>query len=101
MLRKGTLLLMLLTVAGGVAAGLEATPVWAQSSDVQVDPNSPAGTQYDIPVRRARREAQGKDAKDNQDNPSLFGEGVTPDSSSSSDSTEPKTGAKKATSKDS
>jgi hypothetical protein len=46
---------------------------------VTVDPNSPSGTEYDIPLERARRESEGKQKKNvtagSQSSP-LFGEGV-------------------------
>src|SRR3954464_12066262 len=86
------LLVLLLVVTGLVpAAG-----AFAQSTTgggVTVDPNSPSGTEYDIPVQKARRDAQGttKD-KQKQSVPAqtststtgtgsapLFGQGVQPD----------------------
>lgn len=63
-----------------VALGSVPAPSGAQSdSDVMVDPNSPAGTEYDIPIRRARRDAQGGSSSGSPDSPALFGEGVEPD----------------------
>jgi hypothetical protein len=86
------LLVLLLVVAGLVpAAG-----AFAQSTTgggVTVDPNSPSGTEYDIPVQKARRDAQGtKKAKpkapaaprtttstSGDEAAPLFGQGVQPD----------------------
>src|SRR3954464_15619343 len=86
------LLVLLLVVTGLVpAAG-----AFAQSTTgggVTVDPNSPSGTEYDIPVQKARRDAQGtkKDkpkapgtprtstSTSGDDSAPLFGQGVQPD----------------------
>jgi hypothetical protein len=51
----------------------------AQDGDgVTVDPNSPSGTEYDIPTERARRDAGGKkkSEKKSSDKAPLFGQGV-------------------------
>src|SRR4051794_39086580 len=42
---------------------------------VTVDPSSPAGKEYALPVPQARKDAQGKKDKSKSDTP-LFGEGV-------------------------
>lgn len=79
-----------------VAGLLPASSAFAQTTTpggVTVDPNSPSGTEYDIPVQKARRDAQGtkkakpKDAAAKQSTTSssgdgsapLFGEGVQPE----------------------
>jgi cobalamin biosynthesis Mg chelatase CobN len=78
-----------------LAALVPASSAFAQSTTpggVTVDPNSPSGTEYDIPVQKARRDAQGtkKDKKDSATRPTqtsasgddsapLFGQGVQPD----------------------
>jgi hypothetical protein len=72
---RGTTLIFL------VAGLLLAMPASAQTPEVQVDPNSPAGTEYAIPLDKARQEAAGrggKDAKGQQGSgsPELFGEGI-------------------------
>lgn len=54
-------------------------PAQNDPNGVQIDPNSPSGTEYDIPVERARREAQGSTKKGaSRDNGSapLFGSGI-------------------------
>jgi hypothetical protein len=89
---RRSLLVLLLVVTGLVpAAG-----AFAQSTTgggVTVDPNSPSGTEYDIPVQKARRDAQGtKKAKpkapaaprartstSGDNSAPLFGQGVQPD----------------------
>jgi hypothetical protein len=52
----------------------------AQTDDgVTVDPNSPSGTEYDIPTERARRDAGGSKKKSEKKSDSkapLFGQGV-------------------------
>jgi cobalamin biosynthesis Mg chelatase CobN len=79
-----------------LAALVPAASAYAQSTTpggVTVDPNSPSGTEYDIPVQKARRDAQGtKTSKQKQSVPAqtststtgtdsapLFGQGVQPD----------------------
>jgi hypothetical protein len=92
---------LLLVLAGLVPA----SSAFAQSTTpggVTVDPNSPSGTEYDIPVQKARRDAQGtKKAKPkapaNQtststtgdDSAPLFGEGVQPDETTTTTATTP------------
>jgi hypothetical protein len=67
---------------GFVVAGLLlAAPASAQTPEVQVDPDSPAGTEYAIPLEKARQEAAGDDGKGTPDKRSgksdqLFGEGI-------------------------
>jgi hypothetical protein len=80
-----------------VAGLLPAANAFAQTTPpggVTIDPNSPSGTEYDIPVQKARRDAQGtkkhktkKPAAKQSSNASsgddssapLFGAGVQPD----------------------
>lgn len=50
----------------------------AQGDDVFVDPDSPAGKEYAIPIDEARREASGRDGAPGS--APLFGEGVTAES---------------------
>jgi hypothetical protein len=45
---------------------------------VHVDPGSPAGKQYSIPIPSARGEASGQSAGSGSANPPSFGAGVTP-----------------------
>jgi len=61
----------LLVILAGV---VPASSAFAQSTTpggVTVDPNSPSGTEYDIPVQKARRDAQGtkKDTKESATRP--------------------------------
>jgi hypothetical protein len=58
------------------ALGL-AAPAAAQDDAPQVDPNSPAGTEYRLPVDRAREQASGGGSAAPGAAP-LFGEGVEP-----------------------
>ena len=61
-------------------------PAWAQEDEIFVDPNSPAGTEYELPLDRAREEAGGGGAGGSSGGGSgagaatgeapLFGEGV-------------------------
>ena len=62
------LVTMLLLVAG-------ATPARAQDDGATVDPNSPAGTEYAIPLEEARDDASGQEKKGSEQE-DLFGEGV-------------------------
>jgi hypothetical protein len=59
---------------GALAAG-------GPSSGVHVDPGSPAGKQYAIPITSARGETAGTSSGSGSANPPLFGSGVTPPSS--------------------
>jgi hypothetical protein len=69
------------TAALAVAASGNAQ---AQSDDPQVDPNSPAGTEYQLPLDRAREEAGGgrggggTRGSGGSRQAALFGEGVEP-----------------------
>ena len=54
-------------------------PAQNDPNGVHVDPNSPSGTEYDIPVERARREAQGtakNGASRDSGSAPLFGAGI-------------------------
>ena len=60
-------------------------PAQNDPNGVHVDPNSPSGTEYDIPVERARREAQGttkKGASRDSGSAPLFGSGIKAKTSS-------------------
>jgi hypothetical protein len=48
------------------------------TNGVHVDPGSPAGKQYSIPVSTARSQASGYASGSNAGSPPLFGVGVTP-----------------------
>src|SRR3954466_257646 len=91
-----------------LAALVPAANAAAQSTTpggVTVDPNSPSGTEYDIPVQKARRDAQGtKKAKQKtpapkqtststsgDDSAPLFGQGVEPDKPDTTTATTPTT----------
>jgi hypothetical protein len=82
-----TRILVLVALALPTVGLLLPGPALAQDpgGGVTVDPNSPSGTEYDIPVEKARRETDGKKKKSSvkaggQSAP-LFGEGVEPNSS--------------------
>lgn len=84
--RLGTLLavstalaLALVGVGPGVATG--------QKDGVFVDPDSPAGKEYALPLDTARRDAQGGggSATAGGDGPALFGAGISPRGSSQPD----------------
>lgn len=55
-----------------------APPAIAAGNGVHVDPGSPAGKQYAIPIPTARSEAAGGQGATGSANPPLFGVGVTP-----------------------
>jgi len=66
---------------------LAASPASAQDPGVQVDPDSPSGREYDIPLASARRDAQpgvDRSAPATSAETPLFGEGITTKDSSSS-----------------
>jgi cobalamin biosynthesis Mg chelatase CobN len=82
----------LLVILAGFVPASSALAQSTTPGGVTVDPNSPSGTEYDIPVQKARRDAQGtkKDKKDSATRPTqtsasgddsapLFGQGVQPD----------------------
>lgn len=50
----------------------------AGNNGVHVDPGSPAGKQYAIPIPSARSETSGQQGGSGSSNPPLFGVGVTP-----------------------
>src|SRR5215217_3104233 len=61
-----------------------AVPAAAQEDAPRLDPSSPAGSEYQLPVDRAREEARGgaveRAQSDDERAPApLFGEGVEPD----------------------
>jgi len=95
----------LLPVLALAFALVPATAAHAQQGDpngVQVDPNTPSGHEYDIPVQKARRQASGSSKKKSSasaaastngssggggsNDSGLFGAGVTSDGSSSGSS---------------
>jgi hypothetical protein len=55
-----------------------APPAIAAGNGVHVDPGSPAGKVYAIPIPSARSEAAGGQGASGSSNPPLFGVGVTP-----------------------
>ncbi|MEO6857092.1 MAG: hypothetical protein ABI323_00665, partial [Solirubrobacteraceae bacterium] len=55
-----------------------AAPAFAAGNGVHVDPGSPAGKQYAIPIPAARSMAAGGQGATGSANPPLFGVGVTP-----------------------
>ncbi len=57
-----------------------ATACWAQGADPQVDPDSPAGTEYELPIDSARERASsgGPRTSGSAGRAPLFGEGVRP-----------------------
>jgi hypothetical protein len=63
---------------------------------VHVDPGSPAGKQYSIPLSSARSETAGKHASST--NPPAFGQGVTPNGGGSGASTASPTSSSSTTS---
>lgn len=62
---------------GALAVGPAGTAFAAGSNTVTVDPDSPSGTQYEIPIDKAR--GTGQAATGDGDDDPLFGEGVTSD----------------------
>jgi cobalamin biosynthesis Mg chelatase CobN len=54
---------------------------------VHIDPGSPAGKQYAIPISSARSETAGQTGSNVSQNPPAFGVGVTPSASSTSTTT--------------
>jgi hypothetical protein len=54
----------------------------AQAADpgVHVDPKSPAGKEYALPLQQARRDAGAPTSSDSNDDSGLFGAGITPTS---------------------
>src|SRR4051812_29798444 len=90
------LLVMLAALVPATSASAQSTP----PGGVTVDPNSPSGTEYDIPVQKARRVAQGtKKSKQETDaaktststtgtdSAPLFGQGVQPDTTTTTTTT--------------
>jgi hypothetical protein len=67
-----------------------ASPVAAQEPGVHVDPNSPAGKEYAIPIDQARRQAEGASAGNGSHGSSgsapLFGAGISSRAGGSSSS---------------
>jgi hypothetical protein len=60
-----------------------AAPTLAQGDAPQVDPQSPAGTEYQLPLDRARASASGSSSTSGAGTGTLFGEGVTTKAKSS------------------
>jgi hypothetical protein len=78
-MRRSTLPAALLVLAVAATAPLAS----AQERGVTVDPDSPSGTEYAIPVERARDEASrggGKPKAPGERSAPLFGEGIDADS---------------------
>lgn len=63
--------------AAMVLVGQNSVALAAQPG-VHVDPGSPAGKQYAIPVASARSEAAGQTGSNVSENPPAFGVGITP-----------------------
>ena len=84
-------MLLVLPVALLGAAGAPAQTT--SPPTVTVDPNSPSGTEYDIPVERARRQSEGKkhkSVKPGSQSAPLFGQGIQSQSgTSTNESTTP------------
>jgi hypothetical protein len=68
-----------------VVALVLAAPVQGQDDAPRVDPDSPAGTEYELPLDRAREEASGGGGTSGAAAAAapLFGEGIEPTASSS------------------
>ena len=69
----------------GALLGLALLPqaAWAQDPGVEIDPDSPSGREYDIPLESARRDAQpgrehGAPVEQGERESPLFGAGITP-----------------------
>lgn len=82
-------------LALAVAAWVACSPAVALSAvkpppGLHVDPGSPAGKQYQIPIPSARHEAAG--SKSSSTNPPLFGVGIHPSTSKGSSSRVPAQG---------
>ena len=61
-----------------VLVGGQASAAFAAQPGVHVDPGSPAGKQYAIPISSARSETAGQTGSNVGDNPPAFGVGITP-----------------------
>lgn len=86
-------LILMLVLTPGAALGKALPP------GVHVDPGSPAGKEYQIPVASARSLGQGKTGSSSSANPPLFGVGVsssTTSTTTSSTSSSPGAGATSA-----
>jgi len=67
----------ILSWCGALALALAFPPsATAQSDDPQVDPDSPAGTEYQLPIDGAREQAGGGTSSGKRGEAPLFGEGV-------------------------
>ncbi len=76
-MRVGILMAVVLASLGLITAG---PALAAPGNGVHVDPGSPAGKQYAIPIPSARSETSGRagSSGSGSSNPPLFGVGVTP-----------------------
>lgn len=81
--------LSVLTAAVAAGAALAPAPAVASGpgNGVHVDPNSPAGKQYEIPIPSARQEASGGSHHGSGGSAPLFGVGVTAPHSSTASAT--------------
>jgi len=83
----------LLVVCCAIAAAIgPASAALAQGDDPDVDPGSPAGTEYQLPIDRARAEAGGGGSTGSPEGPQqtpLFGEGVERTAPSAGSSSRP------------
>jgi hypothetical protein len=80
------------TAAAGLILLVQCSTALAKQPVVHVDPGSPAGKQYAIPISSARSEAAGQTGSHISQSPPAFGVGITP-----SGSTAPVTGRPHAT----
>lgn len=79
-------------ILGGLAAPGAANAQSSSGSNpgaVTVDPNSPAGTEYDIPIARARRDAS-KGSGAGKNGSDLFGAGIKSETTSTTASSAPR-----------
>ena len=72
---------MFLAIALSTTLTLGATPALAQDDDVYINPDSPSGVEYDLPLERARRDADperpsGAPVAQNEQSSVPFGVGV-------------------------
>src|ERR1700761_8477411 len=76
---RATAVAVLIAAVGGLAPA-QALAGGGPGGGVHVDPGSPAGKQYAIPIPSARSETSGQSGSSGSgsSNPPLFGVGVTP-----------------------
>lgn len=84
-------------ISAALTLALTASTAAAQEDGVTVDPNSPAGKEYVLPIDQARRDATGgggsKGGKSQGGRPTpAFGEGVRPETAPSGSEAPPRSG---------